>query len=123
MTKKYHILWILFLTVSILLNVGPLAVYSIMALASGALVYQKVALCMTVFVVLIMTAIAFLNKTTMKSRVWVIIIGLYFCLDYFIAPLLIIGICQIVDEWIASPVSKHYKNKYTINHEIDKRGA
>ena len=123
MTKKYHRIWLVFAILSILLNVGPLAAYSIIALAGASLVIEKVALSMTVLVVLIMTAVAFLNKTTMKSRVFVIIIGLYLCLDHFITPLLIISACQIVDEWIASPISKHYKNKFRINKEIDKRGV
>lgn len=123
MTKKYHRIWLVFAILSILLNVGPLAAYSIIALAEASLVIEKVALSMTVLVVLIMTAVAFLNKTTMKSRVFVIIIGLYLCLDHFITPLIVISVCQIVDEWLASPVSKHYRNKYRINREIDKRGV
>lgn len=123
MTKKYHRIWLVFAILSLLLNVGPLAAYSIIALAGASLVIEKVTLSMTVLVVLIMTAIAFLNKTTMKSRVFVIIIGLYLCLDHFITPLLVISACQIVDEWIASPISKHYKNKFNINKEIDKRGV
>lgn len=123
MTKKYHRIWLVFAILSILLNVGPLAAYSIIALAGASLVIEKVALSMTVLVVLIMTAVAFLNKTTMKSRVFVIIIGLYLCLDHFITPLLIISACQIVDEWIASPISHHYRDKFRINKEIDKRGV
>lgn len=122
-SKKYKSLFILFFAVSLLLNVAPVAIYVIDALIGGALVQEKVALCMTVFVVLIMSAVAWANKIVLRSRIWVIIIGLYFILDYFVAPLLIIGICQIIDEWIASPLSKHYKNLYTINRQMDKRGV
>jgi hypothetical protein len=120
-TKKYRNLYYLFLVISLLANIGPAAAYIIDALVGGALIHEKVALCMTVFVVLIMTAVAWANKIVLRSRVWVIIIGLYFALDYFIAPLLIIGGCQIFDEWIATPVYKHYKNLFVINKQIDKR--
>lgn len=120
-TSKYRKLYWLFLIVSFLLNVGPIAGYVISALVNSDLVVEKIALSMSVFVVLIMTIIAAINKTTLRSRVWVIIIALYFCLDHFITPLLIVGCCQIVDEWFASPITKHFKNKLIINKEIDKR--
>lgn len=121
MTKRYRIIAFLLLITTILLNVGPLAVYSIIGLIEANLVVEKVALSCTIFVVLILSAVAWVNKTTMRSRVWVIILGLYFCLDYFIVPLLIIAITQVLDEWIVSPARKHYKNKYIINKEFDKR--
>lgn len=122
-SKKYKLLFVLFFATSLLLNVAPVAIYVIDALSGGALVHEKVALCMTVFVVLIMSAVAWANKLVLRSRIWVIIIGLYFVLDYFVAPLLIIGVCQVIDEWIAAPLSKHYKNLYTINRQMDKRGV
>lgn len=122
-SKKYKLLFVLFFAASLLLNIAPVAIYVIDALIGGALVHEKVALCMTVFVVLIMSAVAWANKIVLRSRIWVIIIGLYFVLDYFVAPLLIIGVCQIIDEWIASPLSKHYKNLYIINRQMDKRGV
>lgn len=122
-TKKYKRLWVLFLVVSVLCNLGPAAAYVIMGLCSATLVAEKIALSMTVLIVLMMSAVALVSKATMKSRLWVLLIGLYLCLDHFITPLLIIGICQIVDEWVAAPLTRHYRNKYTINHEIDKRGV
>ena len=122
-TKQAKGLFILFMAMSILCNVAPLAAYTIAAYCAGALVAEKVMLTTTVFIVLIMTAVAFINKTAMKSRIWILLLGLYMCLDNFITPLLIIGICQIVDEWIATPLQRHFRNKYTINKEMDKRGA
>lgn len=122
MTKKYRIVSALLLIVSILLNVAPLGAYTIIGLSEANLVSEKVALVSTVFVVLILSVVAWVNKTTMRSRIWVVILGLYFCLDSFIAPLLVIAITQVLDEWFISPLHKHYKNKYIINKEIDKRG-
>lgn len=121
MTKRYRLIAGLLLAATILLNVGPLAAYSAIGLAQADLITEKVALTSTIFVVLILSAVAWVNKTTMRSRVWVIILGLYFCLDHFITPLLIIAITQVLDEWIVSPARKHYKNKYIINKELDKR--
>lgn len=122
-TKKYRFWSFIFLFFSILLNVAPIGAYTIMALINANLVVEKVALISTVFVVLILSIVAWVNKTTMKSRVWIVMLGLYFCLDEFIVPLLIIAITQILDEWIIAPLHGYFRNIYTINREIDRRGT
>lgn len=121
-TKKYRLAATILLIVSILLNILPLGYYTVDALINAELVMDQVKLCMTVFVVLIMSIVSWVNKTTSRSKVWVIIIGLYLCLDSFLVPLLLIGTTQIVDEWIISPLHKSIRNKYIINKQIDKRG-
>lgn len=120
-TKKYKLIAAILTLACILLNVAPLFTYSIIAVCQADLVVEKVGLVCSVFVVLIMTLISLVNKTAMRSRIWIVLLGLYFCLDYILTPLIIIAICQVVDEMIVSPLRKHYHNKYTINKEIDKR--
>lgn len=122
-TKKYRICAAILLIISILFNVAPLAAYTITGLVEADLVIEKVALTSTVFVVAILSVVAWVNKTTMRSRVWIVMLGLYFCLDTFVTPLLIIAITQILDEWIISPLHRYFRNKYTINKEIDHRGV
>lgn len=121
-TKKYRLVATILLITSILLNILPLGYYTVDAMLSAELVAEKVKLCMTVFVVLIMSIVSWVNKTTSRSKIWVIIIGLYLCLDSFLTPLLLIGTTQIADEWIISPLHKSFRNKYTINKQIDRRG-
>ena len=122
-TKNYRIIAAVLLILSILFNVAPLAAYTITGLVEADLTTEKVALTSTIFVVAILSVVAWVNKTTMRSRVWIVMLGLYFCLDSFITPLLIIAITQILDEWIISPLHKYYRNKYRINKEIDHRGV
>lgn len=121
MTAKYRKLFWLFTILSLILNIAPLACYTVMGLVSADLVIEKVALTMTVFIVLILSLVAFINKTTMRSRIWVILLGLYLCLDYILTPLIIIACTQIIDEWFIAPACKTFKNKLTINKQIDKR--
>ena len=121
MTKKYRRNYWILLILSILLNVCPLAVYTIKAVFESSVVYQKVALVSTVFIVLIMTAVSIVNKVALKSRLWIILIGLYICLDYIMTPLIIIAVCQVADELIVSPLKKSAKNKLIINKQIDAR--
>lgn len=121
MTKKYRRNYWILLILSILLNVCPLAVYTLKAVFESQVVYQKVALTSTVFIVLIMTAVSLVNKVTLKSRLWIILIGLYICLDYIMTPLIIIAVCQVVDELIVTPLKKSSKNKLIIHKQIDAR--
>lgn len=123
LTKRYRLLAWVFTILSLLCNIGPLAAYSIQAIITTDLVYEKVALTMTIFVVLIMTLINIVNKTAMRSRLWVVLIGIYVCLDFIMTPLIVIACCQIVDEIIVCPLKNSFKNKYTINKQIDKRGV
>lgn len=121
MTSKYRAYTYIFTVLSILLNVCPLVVYTIKAMLESDLLREKLALTMTVFIVLILSIVCWVNKLVLRSRLWIILIGVYFCLGEILTPLIIIACCQILDELIVHPLKKHYKNKYVINKEIDKR--
>lgn len=122
-TAKFRLLYWIFFAASLLLNVAPLTFYTVGALCSASLVYEKVALCMTVFVVLIMTIISMLNHVALKSRLWIVLIGIYICLGEILTPLIVIACCQITDEIIVSPLKVSFRNKLTINKELDLRGV
>lgn len=114
-------LFLLFSTLSFCLNIAPLGYYIIKALIEADLTHEKVALTSMVFIVLILSIVSWVNKITLRSKLWIILIGLYICLDYIMTPLIIIAICQVIDELIISPLAKNYKTKLTINKEMDKR--
>lgn len=121
MTEKYKRLALLFTCLSILLVVGPFLYYVITALVGTALVVEKVALASTLVIVGIMTVVSMANKTVMKSRLWILLIGLYVCLDNIMTPLIIVAVCQVLDELIAAPLAKHYRGKLTISKTMDER--
>lgn len=120
-TKKYCLWYIVFLVTSILLNIGPLAFYSIKAVMESELVHEKVTLVMTVFIVFILTCVSLVNKVAMRSRLWILLIGIYICLDAIMTPLIIIAVCQTLDELVINPLSKSFREKYIINKQIDGR--
>lgn len=121
-TKSYRFWAGLMGFLSFLCLVGPFAYYGIEALIGGALVYEKVALVGSVFVVLIMTIVAAINKIALKSSIWILLFGVFLCLDNFLVPLVVIGITQVADELVFTPLHKHFAAKASINAEIDKRG-
>lgn len=123
MTKTYRTWYWVLTIICVLLNIAPLLTYTCIALFSSALIVEKVALCGSVFVVLIMTGVSLVNKVAMKSRIWVLLLGLYLCLQNIITPLLVIAICQVVDELLASPIRNRVREKLVINKELDKRLA
>lgn len=123
MTKKLHF-WLIILTIlSILLNVGPVATYCIIGFVQGTALIEKVALSMTIFVVAILSVIAWANKLVLRSRLWIILAGLFFVLDAFITPIIILGVCQVLDELLVCPIKHNIKTRYTINKEMDRRGV
>ena len=120
MLKKYRICFWIFNIFHILLNITPICVYCIMAYLESDLVTEKVCLSLTILIVAILTLITLINHSVLRSRLWILLIGLYFCLDFIIVPLIVIAICQVLDELIIHPLTKHYKLKLTIRKEIEK---
>ena len=120
-TKKYKRAWILFVILSIAANLCPIVVYSIKAIVSSNLVYEKVTLCTTVFIVIILTGVSMVNKVALRSRLWIILIGLYICLDQILEPLILIAACQILDELALNPLKKACKSRWVINKQLDRR--
>lgn len=121
MTKKLKAKYVIASLISILLNICPLLVFTIIAFISGTAIVHKVTLSMTLLLVLIFTLITFINKTVFRSKLWILLIGLWLCLDNILAPLIVFASCQVLDELIVTPIKKYYRDRYKINKEIDKR--
>lgn len=120
MTKKYKTLYLIFRIISMLVVFGPLVAYIIMAFNDGSAT-EKFTLGSTVVICIILTVINVVAKQNIRSTIWILVLGVYFCLDD-IQPLLIcIATATIIDEFVLTPLYKSFKNKYTINKEIDKR--
>jgi hypothetical protein len=120
-TKKYARLAIIFSVLSVLLLLGPTAFYVISGLMAAPLVIQKVALVSTVAVSLLLTMLCAINKWVFRSKIWLIVLALFFVIDNFLVMILIFGITQIADELIVSPLARFFRSKASINREIDKR--
>ena len=98
----------------------PLVIYTIKGFCEGT-PGSKVTLGVCFTTALILTIINVVFKYHMRSTIWILMIGLYVAVDNIIPLLIILAISTIIDEFILTPLSRHYKAKYTINKEIDKR--
>lgn len=121
MTQKYRFLYWLFFTLSLFCNIGPLAYYTVSAAVNSDLTYEKLALSVTVLIVLIMSIVCLINKVVLRSRIWILLIGLYVCLDFMLTPLMVIAVCQILDEILLTPLKNNFREKLVINKQFDKR--
>lgn len=81
----------------------------------------KTALALSITIASLLTLTNLLLKYSIRSTIWVLLIGIYIALKDITPLLIIIAVCTILDEFIVHPLYKHYKERYHINREIDKR--
>lgn len=120
-TKKYKNLKTFFLVLSILANFLPLVIYIFKGFIQADVVSKKIGLTTTLMVASIMVLLNFVFKFKIRSIIWVLLLGIHICVDKIIVLIVLIAICTILDEFVIHPLYKKYKEKYTINKEIDAR--
>lgn len=120
MTKKYERLSLLFYWLGVITLLAPVIIYTAIGFAEGTIT-EKISLGMTLIGAIILTALNVLFKTHYRSGIWLVIIGLFFCLESIMPLLTCVAVATILDEFVFTPLHNMYKQKYTINKEIDKR--
>lgn len=128
-TKKYKKIRNWLFLASLLLLFGPVIYFlceaAVLTLAGGTTVetVAKVSIFSSSLLIFgILTIISVARKVVFKSSLWILVIAIYLILDYALYAVIVIGITQILDELVVSPLIKHYQNLIVINKEIDKRG-
>lgn len=121
MTKKYKIKLNICRLLSFTLTVLPVIIYTIKGFMDGS-IGEKVSLGICVILALMFMLINVMFKYHIRSTLWVLLIGIYVCIDNIIPLLIIMATTTIIDEFVLVPLINKYKNKYIINKEIDLRG-
>lgn len=119
-TKDYQKGSIIFRILSILCTVVPLLVFSIIAFIKGE-PQEKAVMGATLTTAIIMGGISLVFKYHIRSTIWIAALGIYACLRNIQDMLITMAVCTIADEFIFTPLAKHFKSKYSINKEIDRR--
>lgn len=120
-TKKQRFIARLTGIISLLLNILPVIIFVIAGFIKGE-PGQKLTLGFTAIIALVFGIINLLFKANLKRTIfWIVMIGIYVCLDKMASIIITMAICTIIDELIMSPIHKHYTTKYKTNKEIDKR--
>ena len=122
MTNKYKKLSILTFLLSTICSLCPILIYIIKAFVdSDVKEVNKYTLGIMCSVALVITLINIVAKLHLRCIPWILLLGIYLCLKDITSLLIIMAITTIIDELILTPLHKSFKNKYTINKEIDKR--
>lgn len=120
MTKKYKKYARLTGILSLAITLAPVMGFVIAAFIQGSSA-QKLSLGLLTTVAIILTAFNIIMKINMRSTIWILLLGIYICLDNIMPVLLTIAIGTIADELVLTPLHKKYKQLAIINSEIDKR--
>ena len=122
MTQKYKRLSILTFLLSAICSLCPILIYVLKAfIDKDVQEVNKYTLGIMCSVALVITLINIVAKLHLRCIPWILLLGIYVCLRDITALLVIMAITTIIDELILMPLHKSFKNKYTINKEIDKR--
>ena len=119
-TKKFKFRYHFFHFLSLMCSIAPLLIYGIIGFSNGS-AGEKFSLGISIIIALILVLINIILKLSLRSTIWILVLGIYICLDNILPLLLIIAITTIIDEFIFTPLYKSFKNKFIINREIDRR--
>lgn len=119
-TKKYKTLSVVFLILSIIVTVFPIAFYTIKAFAEGSTT-DKLSLGLFATLSIVLCVVNLMFKLHLRSTIWLLVIGIYIAIEAIMPLLIMVAAGTITDELVLTPLYKHFKAKATINKEIDKR--
>lgn len=119
-TTKYKRLSLLFAVLSGAVTVLPLLVYVAYAFVAGG-VSEKITLGLVGTVAVILCLVNVVMKLSLRSPLWILLLGVYHCMGSLEVLLLILAGGSILDELVFTPLHNKYKAKAVINGEIDSR--
>lgn len=119
-TKKLKIKKNTFHLISWILTFAPILIWLVVAMCKSSEI-TKPALAITITVAALFSMVNLLLKYSIRSTIWILLIGIYVALKNITPLLIVIAVCTILDEFVVHPLYKHYKEKYKINKEIDSR--
>lgn len=119
-TKKYRRAYWITTIISWSLVLGPLIFYLIYGFIKGGTV-QKLSIGITTMAAIGLTGFSIVFKKHIRSTFFILLLGIYLALREITILLIILSICTIIDEFLIMPMQRAYREKMTINSQIDRR--
>ena len=121
-TKKKNFERLISGLLSFLCVFGPLIYYTLCCLFTA----QTVTMTKTIFVMtsvaaVIVAAVSAFRKLSLRSPLYIFMIGIWFALDNLLPFITTIAICTLLDELIFTPWYRRAKEDYHTNKQIDLR--
>ena len=120
-TKKFRAGKWIFWSLSFLCNWGFIIAFFIYGLVCGQAT-ARYSVAITGIVAIILGIISILFKRHWRTPLIIILGGLYFAIMKFSIVIITLAVCIILDELIFTPLYLYFREKTSINKEIDKRG-
>lgn len=121
-TKQYKTKSIIFFWLGILLTFLPLIIFGVAGCVSGTIVLtNKLRLGICFATAILLTVMGVKSKYNCRSITYILLFGCYYVVTNIHIVIFVAGVCCILDEFFVRPLHKYYKEKLTINKEIDKR--
>lgn len=113
---------------SVLCTFGPVIFFGIQALLNGIEIGESATVDITFLILMtgmaaILTLVGIFRKYVYRSIPYFMILGIFFLLETIVPLIITMAVCTILDELIFTPLHSYYREKYSINKEIDKRGT
>lgn len=124
-TKQCRRLKNLFSVLHFLFLFGPLLFFVPYGFVTGQPV-EKIGLSFTVVISIILLVMSVIVSVTARaglhrSVMWMLIIGVLFCLKNIQTFIWIMAVCSVIDELVFVRLKDHYKAALISNKEIDRR--
>lgn len=108
----------IFWTLSFLSNIGLLLGFFIYGLIEGE---NKYGIALAGIVGMVLAVVSILIKKHWRTPLILLMVGLYLAIQRFEAVLVTVAIAIVLDELIFTPLYHHFREKTSINIEIDRR--
>lgn len=122
MTDKYKKRARFYKFLSFFVTIVPILIYIVLGFMEGT-IGQKITLGVCLLTTIILVILNLLFKHIPRCGLWIVLTGLAYACNSIVTLLLVMAITTALDELVLSPLANKYKNLYTINKEIDKRGT
>jgi len=121
-TKKLKRDLIIATVAEFLLNVFPVLYYTLIGISTKDIAAgKKVTLTLAAMFAGALLVINLITKHSMRSPLYIVLLGLYICLDNVLPVIVMILVCTIIDELFVTNIRKRISEKYRVNKEIDRR--
>ena len=121
-TKRYKKLSTIYFWLGILLTFLPCIIFGFIGCMNGTIdLTNKLRLGVCFATALLLTVMGVKSKYNCRSITYILLFGCYFVVKDIKWVILVAGLCTIADEFYIRPMHRYYRNKASINKEIDKR--
>lgn len=119
-TKKYKSLMWTFKVLALICTFAPLIAFLIYGFVTGDTT-TKVSMSLLSLAGIALAVVNIIFKYSFRTAIYLILLAIGLALENIQTALVTLLVASALDEFVFTPLAKHFKGQYMINKEIDKR--